>query len=416
MITDSETYRRPRLRPEIVLGPAQRRGGRVVHHVKDPVTGCYYRIGPREYFLLSRMDGRRSTDELAAEYADEFGRKLTPESWAQLFGMLHSRQLLAGATDEEALARLAAAAEANAARAKRTLLLARLPLFDPERLFNRVGPWLAPLFSWWFVVPALLVVGLLAGLVIHDWSRLLEAVGESRSAGWSIVWAVLIAWVTIFLHECAHGLTCWHFGGRAKEIGLLWRFPLLAPYCNVDDVVVLGRRQRVATAFAGVFVSMLALTPFAVLWVLTERGMLHNLAGTILIFGTVTAAINLVPFLRLDGYYMLTHALNLVDLRGDTYRFWRQLLRDGPSSVAGYLRRDRIAYGLYGLASVVFGVAVVTLLVRLWYSSLRIWVGPVWAVSILSAEGVLVMLLVWYGVRRAKRKRGEAASGSVAPA
>lgn len=405
MISDSEVYARPRLRPEIVLGPAQRRGDRVVHHVKDPVTGCYYRIGPREHFLLSRMDGRRSTEEIAAEYAEAFGRRLGAESWAQLFRMLHSRQLLAGATDEEAMARLAASAAANAARARRTLLLARLPLFDPHRLFTRVGPRLAPLFSRWFVVPALLVVALLAGYVTYDWRRLVEAVAASRSAGLSIVCAVLIAWAIVFLHECAHGLTCWHFGGRVREIGLLWRFPLLAPYCNVDDVVLLSRGQRVATAFAGVFVSMLALVPFAALWAVTEHGRLHNLAGAVLLFGTVTAAINLVPFLRLDGYYMLTHALNLVDLRGDTYRFYSRLLRGGPAAVASYPRRDRLAYGLYGLASLAFAITVVTLLVRLWYGSLRVWVGPGWAAVILVTEGVLVALLVWYGARRARRRR-----------
>jgi putative peptide zinc metalloprotease protein len=310
------------------------------------------------------------------------------------------------------MARLTASAAANAARARRTLLLARLPLFDPQRLFTRVAPGLAPLFSRWFVVPALLVVGVLAGYVIYDWPQLVRAVGESRSAGWSVVWAVLIAWAIVFLHECAHGLTCWHFGGRVEEIGLLWRFPLLAPYCNVDDVVLLPRGQRVATAFAGVFVSLLALVPFAVLWVSTGPGALHNLAGTVLLFGVVTAAINLVPFLRLDGYYMLTHALNLVDLRGDTYRFYARLLRGGPGAVASYPRRDRLAYGLYGLASAAFAVTVVSLLVRLWYGPLRDWVGPTWAMVILVAEGVALALFVWYGVRRARRRREAGAAAA----
>src|SRR5690606_3079019 len=170
----------------------------------------------------------------------------------QLFGMLHQRRLLAGTDDPEAMARLTASVAANAAQAKRTLLQARLPLFDPQRLFTRVGPHLAVLFTRWFVVPALLIVAVLAGYVGHDWRALLAAVNETRSAGWLIAPAILIAWAIIFLHECAHGLTCWHFGGRVKEIGLLWRFPLLAPYCNVDDVVLLRRGQRVATAFAGV--------------------------------------------------------------------------------------------------------------------------------------------------------------------
>ncbi|MFJ6195520.1 hypothetical protein [Micromonospora sp. NPDC092111] len=408
-MTTVDAGRQPRLRPEIVLGPGQRRGEGVVHHVKDPLTGWFYRIGPREHFLLSRMDGTRSLDDLGADYAETFGRRLGPESWQQLFGMLYKRQLLAGATDDEALARLTASAAENAERAKRGPLQARFPLFDPDALFQRVGPRLSGLFHRGFVVPALAAVLALAGYVAYAWPQLTDAAFAGRRGPLPVVLGVLVAWAIIFLHECAHGLTCWHFGGRAKEIGLMWRFPMLAPYCKVDDVVLLPPGRRVATAFAGVFVSMLALLPFAGLWALAPDGhTLHSLAGSILLFGTVTAGINLVPFLRLDGYYMLTHALNLADLRGESYRFYGRLLRGGPAAVAGYPRRDRAAYAGYGLASAVFAVTVCTLLVRLWYTSLAGWVGGGWAVLILVAEGVLVLLLIGYGVRRRRARSGGA--------
>ncbi|HEX6969066.1 MAG TPA: M50 family metallopeptidase [Micromonosporaceae bacterium] len=410
-MTTVELPLRPRLRPEVVLGPAQRRADGVVHHVKDPVTGRYYRIGPREHFLLSRMDGQRSTEEIGAEYAQTFGRRLGPESWRQVFAMLYQRRLLAGSDDSAALAEAAEAAAREAARNRRTLLLARVPLFDPQRLFDRVGPHLSALFSWWFVGPALVICAVLLGFVGYHWRELVEAVGASRSAVLPMLLALPTAWVIVFVHECAHGLTCWRFGGQVREIGLLWRFPLLGAYCNVDDVVLLSRRRRVATAFAGVFSTLLVVVPFAVLWLLAPDGPVRDLAGTILLFGAVTAAVNLVPFLRLDGYYMLTHALNLVDLRGDTYRFWQRLLRGGPAAVAGYQRRDRIAYGLYGLATVAFAGTVLTLLVRLWYGSLRVWVGPVWAVLILATEGVLVTLFLVYAVRRARRRRAGASGG-----
>lgn len=409
MSTAEAVQSRPRLRSGVVLGPATRRGDTVVHHVKDPLTGWYYRIGPREYFLLSRMDGTRTLEELSAAYLHAFGRQLGPASWQQLFGMLYRRQLLDGATDEQALAQLTASAAAGAARAKRGPMQARFPLFDPDRLFNRVGPALAPLFNRWFVIPALLAVVALAGYVGYEWSALNATLGSGRRSILTIALAVLIAWAIIFLHECAHGLTCWHYGGQVKEIGLMWRFPLLAPYCKVDDVVLLSRGQRIATAFAGVFVSMLALLPVAVIWRFSTSGtVLYDLTGSLLLFGTVAAGMNLVPFLRLDGYYMLTHALNLTDLRTETYRFYGRLMRGGPGAVAGYPRRDQVAYALYGLASVIFVGVLGTLLVRLWYTSLRGWVGSTWAVTILVAEAVLLGLFFWYALRRSRRKAAAA--------
>ncbi|SCL19392.1 putative peptide zinc metalloprotease protein [Micromonospora pallida] len=411
MTTVETTWTRPRLRPGIVLGPGQWRGEKLVHHVKDPETGWYYRVGPREHFLLARMDGTRTLDELAAEYAEVFHRRLGPESWQQLFGMLHRRQLLDGATDPAELARLAATAAESAAKAKRGPLSARIPLFDPERLFDRVLPALRPVFTWWFVIPALATVLALIGYVALHLSELTAVVTGGHRPLAAILAAVVITWAIVFLHECAHGLACRHFGGRVTEIGMMWRFPIFAPYCKVDDVVLFTPRRRVATAFAGIFVSLLALLPFAAIWLWADPGVLRDLAATILLFGTAAASIGLVPFLRLDGYYMLSHALNLVDLRADSYQFWGRLLRGGPRTVAGYRPRDRVVYATYGLASLLFGVTLLVLLVRYWYVSLATWTSPFWAVTILAVEAVLVVAAIGYLYRR----RARAATDEGAP-
>ncbi|MEO3769108.1 hypothetical protein [Micromonospora sp. B9E7] len=412
MTTVDATWTRPRLRAGVALGPGQWRGEKLVHHVRDAETGWFYRVGPREHFLLSRMDGTRTVDDIAAEYAATYQRRLGPENWQQLFGMLHRRQLLDGATDPQEIARLTASAAEGAAKARRGPLSARWPLFDPDRLFTLLLPRLGPLFSWWFVLPALLAVLAVTGFVVAQLPDLLAGVGGGHRPLAAIVAAVVITWLIVFLHECAHGLTCRHFGGRVSEIGVMWRFPLLAPYCKVDDIVLFTPRRRVAIAFAGVFVSMLALVPFAAIRAWAAPGALRDLAGTMLLFGSATAALNLVPFLRLDGYHMLSHALNLADLRTDTYRFWGQLLRGGTRSTAGYRRRERLIYTGYGVASAAFAVTLLTLLIRFWYDSLARWVGPGWAVTVLVAEAVVLLALAGH---LARRRRAAAEDGSGLP-
>ncbi|MET8094605.1 M50 family metallopeptidase [Micromonospora sp. NPDC005220] len=411
MTTAEQTWTTPRLRADVVLGPAQWRDGKLVHHLLDRTTGWFYRVGPREHFLLSRMDGTRSLADLETEYAEAYQRRLGPASWQQLFGMLHQRQLLDGATDTEALARLTATAAENAARARRGPLSARLPLFGPERLFDRVLPWLRPVFSWWFVLPALALVLVIAGYVGTHVTELAAVLDSGGRGLVGLAVSMAITWVVVFLHECAHGLTCRYFGGRVPEIGVMWRFPLLAPYCKVDDLVLFTRRQRVAVAFAGIFVSMLALTPAAVLWYAGPRtGVVHATAGSVLLFGTATAAMNLVPVLRLDGYHMLGHALNLVDLRGDTYRFWGRLLRGGPAAVRYGRRRDRVTYASYGLLSAAFLATVLVLLVHYWYVTLARWVGGGWSVAILVAEALLIVGLLGVVARRRSGQRVDAPS------
>jgi soluble P-type ATPase len=128
------------------------------------------------------------------------------------------------------------------------------------------------LFSPFFVQPA---VVLAAGLLVFVFLRGGDMVHDFTTVG---RWGALpvsfpVTWLVVALHESAHGLVCKHFGGTVREIGVLWRFPILAPFCNTEDTRFFRRRrERVYTAFAGVFTSMLAMVPFAVCWLLAEEG------------------------------------------------------------------------------------------------------------------------------------------------
>jgi hypothetical protein len=219
-------------------------------------------------------------------------------------------------------------------------------------------------------------------------------------------------WLVVALHELAHGLTCRRFGGAATEMGVLWRFPLLTPYCKTDDMVLFPRqRQRVYTAFAGTFVNLVFLVPFAVAWRLTDPGThAHALAASLLLFGSLTVLLNLTPVLRLDGYFMLNHALGMADLRTGTYRFWTTLLRRRRPA---YQRpADRWAYLVYGLVTAVLCVAVLAAVVGSWYWNLSRWTGPVAAVTVLVAEAVVVVAVLVV----VRRRRARAAAASPPPA
>lgn len=72
-------------------------GNGTVHLIKNTESGQSFKVGTKEHFLISRMDGSRSLDEIGAEYAARYGRRLSDANWQQLLGMLGTRGLLAGA-------------------------------------------------------------------------------------------------------------------------------------------------------------------------------------------------------------------------------------------------------------------------------------------------------------------------------
>lgn len=402
---------RPTLRVGVALGRAHRRGAAVVHHVKDAETGWFYRVGPREHAILSLMDGTRTVAEIGDEYALRFGRRLGPDHWRQLFTMLGTRQLLADGVSPQALDALRQAREADENRA-RSVLRRRLPLVRPAAFFARVAPRLGAVFSPWFVVPALLAVVTLEVFVLGNIGRLRADIAAGPGLWAYLAPSIVVTWLLLVLHEGAHGLTCTRFGGTAGELGVMWRFPLVAPYCKTDDVVLMARRHGVATAFAGVFANLVALLPFAAgYWLASPGGFARGFCAAVLLFGSVSALINLVPFVQLDGYHMINNALGTLDLRGETYRFWGALVRD-RSSVRGYPVRDRWAYAVYGASSLLFTLAVVGALATLWFRTMRPWFGTAGAVAVLVVEAVAILALLGWAARRGRAARAARAASS----
>ncbi|HTZ43223.1 MAG TPA: ATP-binding cassette domain-containing protein [Jatrophihabitans sp.] len=404
-------YQLPRLRPEVVLGPGLRSGPNVVHHLKDPVTGTYYRIGQREHFILQRMDGEHSRDDINAEYVAQFGRRLGEDSWRQLFTLLGQRQLLADYADETALERIREATAAKRA-GRSSWAQHRWVLLRPDELCARLARSFAFAFRPAFAVPAALA-GL--ALQVFVWAHVSRLAGDATHRTWwplTLLVSVLLFSLVTAAHELGHGVACKHFGGEVNEIGLRWRFPMMDAYCRTDDIVLFHRRRaRVGTAFAGVFVTMLALLPVLGLWLASAHWPFgRSVAAGILLFGSFGAAINLAPFLQLDGYAMLTHALGLADLRRETVRFWRLLLGRGADRLAGYPERDRWIYAGYGVCAVTALGSGYAAVVTFWFHSLRHWMGPVPAAAILTVETLVV------GGLLAMAARGRRAASASKPA
>jgi putative peptide zinc metalloprotease protein len=413
-------YQLPRLRPDVVLGPALRSGPDVVHHVKDAATGTYYRIGQREQFILRRMDGAHTLEDINAEYLGHYDRRLGDDSWRQIFTLLGQRQLLDGFTDPAALARLKAATEAKRA-VRNSWAQRRWVLLHPDEVCTRLDRRLGFAFGRAFAVPALLAV--LALEVFVWWHAGTLAADAAHRTWWPVTvgLSLLLLLVIAALHELGHGVACKHYGGEVTEIGFRWRFPMIDPYCRTDDIVLFHRRSaRVVTAFAGSFVTLLALLPVLAAWALTPGWQLgHSIAAGLLLFGSFGTIANLAPFLQLDGYAMLGHALDLADLRRECLTFWRlRLGRQTPERaqrVRAYSVRDRRIYTGYGISTVlVFGAGYVAL-TWFWFHSLRRWMAAPYAVAILASETVLVVVLLGFAARtRSARTAAAKAAGNSA--
>lgn len=351
-VASAERYR-PELRPEVRVSDELLLGDGTVHLIKNTESGQSFKVGTREHFLISRMDGSRSLDEIGAEYAGRYGRRLSDANWQQLLGMLGTRGLLAGApaTAPAREAAPKAPETANLPKAQRTLLRGTLPLVaDADATAGRLHHAAGFLLSRWWMVPLLTLVVVMEATLVMRADELALATRETFTNPVLLTATGALLWLSTALHELAHGVVAKHYGGRVSEIGLRWRLPSVIMYCTVDNYLYLPTRwARVATALAGAVMNLLFLLPFCALWLLApvDDATQDALAG-LLFLGSIQAFAMLVPLPPLDGYKIVGQMLGATELAASSSAYLRLAVRR-DTLAAGYPRRARIAYTAYPL-------------------------------------------------------------------
>ncbi|MDN5381915.1 M50 family metallopeptidase [Streptomyces sp. LB8] len=337
---------RPALRQGVLISPPLLRGPRTVHLIKHPVSGAAFEVGPKEHFVISRLDGTRNFDDLVSEYAARFRRRLPEEQWTRLLGLLGTRGLLAGSPDP-------APPEPPPARTGTFWKGSRRTVADAHATTGRLHRLLRPLLRPWVQLPLVAAVLVMTVAVLADPAAFLDGTWALLTRPAVLIPFAVFLWFSICLHELAHGIAARHYGGVVSEIGLRWRFPAVMMYCTVDNYLFLpGLRAKLVVAAAGAYVNLLLLLPFALWWALLDPADPGRPPLTGMLFvGIVQALSNLVPLPPLDGYRMLGHALGTANLAPET-RTYLALRRRGRDAVAAYPRRARRLYTSYAVASV----------------------------------------------------------------
>jgi putative peptide zinc metalloprotease protein len=351
--------RLPAIREDLRIEPASPgRDGVPAWTVHDPVVNRFFRIGWLEFALLSRWRAGDDPRALLAQVRAETTLQVDAPQLEALETFLRAHQLLR-AEGAEGTARLVHAAQAARESPLAWLLhhylFFRVPLLRPERWLVRTLPWVQWLYSRAFLVVTCgaAVIGLM--LAARQWDTFTHTLSETLSPAGIAGWALALV-VAKTLHELGHAWTATRYGLRVPQMGVafvvLW--PML--YTDTGEVWKLadrGRRFRVAAAGIAAEFALAAWATLA--WSLTADGDLRSalffLATTSWV---VTLGINASPFMRFDGYFLLSDMLDLPNLHarsGALARAWMRRVLLGwdepdPEPFPARLRTGLIAFAL----------------------------------------------------------------------
>jgi len=232
-------------------------------------------------------------------------------------------------------------------------LFVQIPLVRPHRFLRATLPYI----EWLFVPSTAWIVGLigLIGLYLasRQWDTFTATMLHFFTPQGFVLYVLRLVIVKV-CHEFGHAYTATRYGCRVSTMGiaLVLMVPML--YSDTSDVWKLtARRQRAAIGAAGMIVecALAAVSIFA--WNFlddgVERSVAFFIATTSLALGV---GINLNPFMRFDGYYVLSDLLGIPNLhdRACTFGQWQLrrfvfgLQTPMPESVSATRRRFLVGF------------------------------------------------------------------------
>src|SRR5437762_13530890 len=179
----------------------------------------------------------------------------------------------------------------------------------PPALVNAVTTVFRPLF-W-----PLVVVAALAGFLALDWwlffvhgiaQGLRHLINEP--AFFLVVFALVV--LSAGLHECGHATACRYGGAHPGVMGVGIYLVWPAFYTDVTDAYRLGKGGRLRTDLGGVYFNALFMLAAVAVYLATHLEILL----VVVLFLQFEMLHQFLPFLRLDGYYVIADLTGVPDI------------------------------------------------------------------------------------------------------
>jgi putative peptide zinc metalloprotease protein len=325
----------PRLRQGIrLLGEMQDTGFTEEQFLLRAPDGQFCRLSGLLYHVAEAADGTRDHQAMAEYVSVAVGKQVSADNIEWLI-----KERLAWVVTSDA-------SEADAADHAPAPDPARDPLlalrFRKPVVGERVMGLLATPLQFLFTAPgvmAMVVVGLLVNWLLWTGSTFIDAVNATISHPFGALSSVLLFLLGTVFHEIGHATALKKGGGRPGVMGVGLYLAWPAFYTDVTDSYRLPRWSRVRVDLGGIY--------FNLIFGMAMFGLAHLTGFQPLIFVAVLMEIGaiqqLLPLVRLDGYWILSDILGVPDLFSHLKthveairatrkgHFYTRVLRKGPA-------------------------------------------------------------------------------------
>src|SRR4051812_6618986 len=292
----------PRLAPDVVLhGTLDDTAFEQQQYLVER-DGAFVQLTPLLYRALEQVDGTRGFGEIAKAMSEKVGRPYDASNAKRLLEKLVPLGLVPDAEGE-----LAPPPEGFSALRSPLAINLKMALIPKERANAIARPFTL------FYLPPVIIAAVIASIVAHVWLYGIHGVAQGASQvlyNPGLMLAIVAGFVlTAAFHELGHAAGLRYGGGtvRAMGVGLYLVYPIF--YTDVTSSYALGRGGRLRTDLGGFYFNALFQLAAIGLYVVTGLEFLLILAFLI----DLEVLYQLLPFVRMDGYWILADLSGVPD-------------------------------------------------------------------------------------------------------
>jgi len=390
----------PRLRNHVRVSRHIYRG-QVWYLLQDSSSGRNHRVDEGAFHFIGRMDGGRTVDEIWHSLLNSLSEKApTQDETIEILCQLSETGLLQCEITPD-VAELFRRGRQRVRKRRMSMLNPlsfRVPLFDPDRVLDRLAPLGRVLFSPLAAIVwvTLVLSALLSVFSNWDQVRAFASVHSLTPRYLLLLW--LCYPIIKAFHELGHALAVKIWGGEVRELGVSILLMVPVPFVDASAASAFPEKhRRVIVGAAGILVELFLAAVAALIWFRVSDGVVRDVAFVVMLIGGVsTVLFNGNPLLRFDGYYIFSDLLDIPNLgsRSNAYVGYlaqRYLLGvPSPSSPVTGAGEGPVlcTYAILSFAYRWF----VTALIVLWAGKFSFWLGM--ALGGLALLTMVVMPLV----------------------
>ncbi|WP_417821542.1 site-2 protease family protein [Terasakiella sp.] len=298
--------------------------------IEDPATNRFFQLDRKGFEVLCRW--HLGDAELIAQEVNKETSQTVSKDFVDGFGTFLIQNQLVRLSQGKSVETLT-----KQRKKKQTwylwllhhYLFFRVPLVKPDRFLQATLKYVRPLYSKgvFYVLLFSLAAGLF--LVSRQWDVFITSFVDMLSVK-GLVYFIIALSISKIGHELGHAYTAKLYGCRVPAMGVaflvLW--PML--YTDTNQTwKIKSRRKRLNVGAAGMCVELGFAAIATLAWSFLPNGAWRDMA---LVTATTTwvssLLINISPFMRFDGYYLMSDWLGMPNLHQRSFALGRWKMRE----------------------------------------------------------------------------------------